>query len=46
MFLTVYLMLCYCQKVAEQALASGSPENNPIEPSINEIITIYQGLWD
>jgi alcohol dehydrogenase class IV len=35
-----------CQTMAEQALASGSPANNPIEPSINEIITIYQGLWD
>lgn len=35
-----------CQTMAEQALASGSPGNNPIEPSINEIITIYQGLWD
>jgi len=35
-----------CQTMAEQALASGSPGNNPIEPSINEIINIYQGLWD
>lgn len=35
-----------CHTMAEQALASGSPGNNPIEPSINEIITIYQGLWD
>ncbi len=35
-----------CQTMAEQALASGSPANNPIEPSIDEIITIYQGLWD
>lgn len=35
-----------CQTMAEQALASGSPSNNPIEPSINEIISIYQGLWD
>lgn len=35
-----------CQTMAEQALASGSPGNNPIEPSINEMITIYQGLWD
>jgi len=35
-----------CQTMAEQALASGSPGNNPIEPSINEIISIYQGLWD
>lgn len=35
-----------CQTMAEQALASGSPGNNPIEPTINEMITIYQGLWD
>ena len=35
-----------CQTMAEQALASGSPANNPIEPSIDDIITIYQGLWD
>jgi len=35
-----------CQTMAEQALASGSPSNNPIEPSVSEIIGIYQGLWD
>ena len=35
-----------CQTMAEQALASGSPANNPIEPSIDEIIEIYQRLWD
>ena len=35
-----------CHTMAEQALASGSPANNPIEPSIDEIIVIYQGLWD
>lgn len=35
-----------CQTMAEQALASGSPANNPIEPSLNEIINIYQELWD
>jgi alcohol dehydrogenase len=34
-----------CQTMAEQALASGSPANNPIEPSIDEIIEIYQKLW-
>ncbi|WP_019028237.1 iron-containing alcohol dehydrogenase [Colwellia piezophila] len=34
-----------CQTMAEQALASGSPGNNPIEPSISDIIQIYQGLW-
>ena len=35
-----------CQTMAEQALASGSPGNNPIEPSISEMVEIYQGLWD
>lgn len=35
-----------CKIMAEQALASGSPSNNPIEPSIEEMIAIYQGLWD
>ena len=35
-----------CHTMAEQALASGSPANNPIKPSIDEIIVIYQGLWD
>ncbi len=35
-----------CQTMAEQALASGSPSNNPIEPSVNEMVTIYKGLWD
>ena len=35
-----------CQTMAEQALASGSPGNNPIEPSINQMVAIYQGLWD
>jgi len=34
-----------CQTMAEQALASGSPSNNPIEPSINDMMEIYQGLW-
>lgn len=35
-----------CRTMAEQALASGSPANNPIEPSINEMVAIYQGLWN
>jgi alcohol dehydrogenase len=35
-----------CQTMAEQALASGSPGNNPIEPSISDMVAIYQGLWD
>jgi alcohol dehydrogenase len=36
---------CVCETMAKQALASGSPGNNPIVPNIEEIITIYHGLW-
>ena len=32
--------------MAEQALASGSPANNPRVPSADEIKNIYQQLWD
>jgi alcohol dehydrogenase class IV len=35
-----------CQTMAEQALASGSPSNNPIEPSISDMVAIYEELWD
>ncbi len=35
-----------CTTMAEQALASGSPGNNPIVPSIKEMVSIYHGLWD
>lgn len=31
--------------MAEQALASGSPGNNPRVPSIDEVVEIYQQLW-
>lgn len=31
--------------MAEQALASGSPSNNPRVPSLEDIVEIYQGLW-
>ena len=31
--------------MAEQALASGSPGNNPRVPSINEMVSIYQSIW-
>lgn len=31
--------------MAEQALASGSPNNNPRVPSADEIVEIYQQLW-
>ena len=31
--------------MAEQALASGSPGNNPRVPGADEIIDIYRSLW-
>ncbi|MCK0151793.1 iron-containing alcohol dehydrogenase [Marivita sp. S6314] len=31
--------------MAEQALASGSPQNNPRVPTADEIIEIYQRIW-
>lgn len=31
--------------MAEQALASGSPGNNPRQPSIEDVIHVYRGLW-
>lgn len=33
------------QTMAEQALASGSPNNNPRVPSIAEMVSLYQQLW-
>lgn len=33
------------QVMAEQALASGSPGNNPIVPSVDEMVALYQQLW-
>jgi alcohol dehydrogenase class IV len=33
------------QTMAEQALASGSPNNNPIVPSADEIISLYQKVY-
>lgn len=33
------------ETMAEQALASGSPNNNPKVPSIAEMVAIYQQLW-
>lgn len=33
------------QTMAEQALASGSPSNNPIIPTIAEMISLYKQLW-
>ncbi|WP_423824083.1 iron-containing alcohol dehydrogenase [Salinisphaera sp. SPP-AMP-43] len=31
--------------MAEQALASGSPGNNPREPNVDEIIALYEEVW-
>ncbi|MFX4226630.1 MAG: hypothetical protein ACFHHU_01655 [Porticoccaceae bacterium] len=31
--------------MAEQALASGSPGNNPRVPSIEEMVSLYSELW-
>jgi alcohol dehydrogenase class IV len=39
----------YFEKIplmAEQALASGSPQNNPRVPTAEEIATIYRACWD
>ncbi len=33
------------ETMAEQALASGSPANNPRVPSIEEIVAIYEEIW-
>jgi alcohol dehydrogenase class IV len=32
--------------MAEQALASGSPGNNPRVPSVSEVVALYRALWD
>ena len=32
--------------MASQALASGSPQNNPRVPTENHIIQLYQEVWD
>lgn len=31
--------------MAEQAIASGSPGNNPRVPTADEIVSIYTSLW-
>ena len=32
-------------KMAEDALASGSPQNNPVVPTAEEIVQLYQDVW-
>lgn len=34
------------QTMAEQALASGSPNNNPKIPTIDEMVEIYKEIWE
>ena len=31
--------------MAEQALASGSPNNNPRVPNASEIVALYRAVW-
>ncbi len=33
------------EKMAADALASGSPQNNPVVPTENEIISLYRAAW-
>lgn len=35
----------HLNKMAEDALASGSPQNNPIVPSAHEIVELYRSAW-
>jgi alcohol dehydrogenase class IV len=35
----------HLQKMAEDALASGSPQNNPVVPSTDEIVDLYRSAW-
>ena len=32
--------------MAEQALASGSPGNNPRVPTVDELIELYAAVWN
>ena len=35
----------HLKKMAEDALASGSPQNNPVIPSAEEIVDLYRSAW-
>ena len=35
----------FIRKMSDDALASGSPQNNPVIPSANEIIELYRQAW-
>lgn len=34
-----------CELMAQQAIASGSPGNNPVVPSVQQIIDLYHQIW-
>ena len=33
------------EKMANDALASGSPQNNPVVPSVEEMMELYRKAW-
>jgi alcohol dehydrogenase class IV len=35
----------HLKKMAEDALASGSPQNNPVVPTTEEIVDLYRSAW-
>ena len=35
----------HLETMAEQALASGSPANNPVEPTASELVTLYKEVY-
>jgi alcohol dehydrogenase class IV len=35
----------HLRKMADDALASGSPQNNPVVPTAEEIVELYQEAW-
>jgi alcohol dehydrogenase class IV len=35
----------HLRKMADDALASGSPQNNPVVPSADEIVELYRAAW-
>jgi alcohol dehydrogenase class IV len=35
----------HLKKMADDALASGSPQNNPVIPSVEEIVDLYRSAW-
>jgi alcohol dehydrogenase class IV len=35
----------HLKKMADDAIASGSPQNNPVVPSVEEIVDLYRSAW-